>query len=206
MRARVFDDLRLRRPQVLALCLDIIGWSLGAAIASNFTRNVGNKVVRKLMLHAMAGADPDGPGLHKSPVLILRYLPLCGDYLLETLALSVIKKGYAHMLADRADDGKMLSLLVDHAKWNKMLGHAIVLTISCDEMFDNTATLAFLGESRTKDTTLITWCELDKTVPTPRNNEALCPLATHKLLKDVGHGAHLTHPEVLFKLWLNFLV
>ena len=187
--------------------VDMIGWSLGSAIATSFAL-AHPAAVRKLILFAPPGVAPHKkPNLAHSPLVPVRqYIPFgIGEGIAQKAVFSVLVQGYHRMLAARDDGGAMIQLLTDHAQRNPVLPRAVISSGLDGGCTDLRHAFATLGATRVKpEATLVVWCENDLTNPLPDDPMNFLPHAKHHILKGLDHAGHLTHPQIANPVFVNF--
>jgi len=187
--------------------VDMMGWSLGSAIALSFAL-AHRDVVRKLILYAPPGAAPHkSPNLAHSPLIPVRqYVPFIGEGIAQKAVPIVLTKSYRRMLAARDDGGAMIDFLIDHVLRNPALARAVISSGLDGGCTDLRSEFELLGRTRTQmGSTLVVWCEGDLTNPLPDNAMTFLANADHRMLAGLDHAAHLTHPTTVNPVFLTFL-
>lgn len=187
----------------LGLCecqLDLVGWSLGAVIASHFALRHARRV-RSLVMLAPAGffAKPRetyiglllGRGVKASAVRAM--FALKGP--------RTLKARYAHEVRAMRDGGALLGTLRKHVDGNPALQRAYLSTlIDCPEVFDNLTAVRALGASGLP--ILLIFSKVDNAIGPPPDAAVLRELMPHAKVEvldgpEMDHALHLTHPTLV---------
>jgi pimeloyl-ACP methyl ester carboxylesterase len=189
--------------------IELVGWSLGGAIASNFAQR-HPACVRKLVLLAPAGCNVSVQREDVIGALLGGGVKAAINRALFALVVrSTCKKRYAHELRAMSDGGKWLSFLCQHVDENAGLARAIVSTLlDCRQVFQNGEVLRELGASSLP--MLLLFAKDDGAVGPPpclAELRVCLPHAHVHVLDEPGldHAMHLTHRALVQPLLVDFL-
>jgi pimeloyl-ACP methyl ester carboxylesterase len=183
--------------------LELVAWSLGGVIASNFILKNPSRVSRLVLLAPTGAIAPQKPLTAK-----LLHVPFgVGNLLASAFVPSTLRKLYWHELGNHTDGGKMVNFLCDHADRNGALPRTIVSTLrSCPEIDDNQVAYTALGA--TKIPTLVAWGTLDGTINRASIDALMAQLGPSSRLfciEGEKHAALVTSPDKLNAEVIAFL-
>ena len=169
--------------------LDIVAWSMGTVIATNFA-NRHPKCCDKLVLLAPIGALP----AQKPPTAALLHVPCgVGNALAALVMTSTLIKGYRGELGDGHD---ITAFVCEHAVENPSMVRTITSTLRhCTEIDNNRLALKTTGESASK--ILVMWGDHDGSVNQQNINGIMAllgPAATLTVFPGESHAFFVKDP------------
>lgn len=188
----------------LEVPVDLIGLSMGGAIAVGFT-NRHPASVRRLVL-----IDPAGYAVNAPLGVGLLRVPLWGELLMATLGRRMLVSSLSREFsAERQDiapeqlDGLARQYLVQMQY--KGFWRALLSTIRHGPIQGMADVYARVGRHDRR--TLLIWGREDRTVPFVFSNKVLeaIPNAEFHALHGVGHAPHLARPEQVNRILIEFL-
>jgi pimeloyl-ACP methyl ester carboxylesterase len=202
----LFDHQLRDLIEVLALDVpvDLIGLSMGGAIAAGFTdRHPAS--VRRLILIDPAGYSTRGP----RGTWLLR-VPLLGELLMATVGRRLLLSSLASDVKAESH-GRMAEELSEMARryvvqtQYKGFWRALLSTIRHGPIRNMAATYARVGRHERR--VLVIWGREDRTVPFALSEQvrAAMPRAEFHAIEDAAHAPHLEQPELVNPLLIEFL-
>ena len=174
--------------------VDLVGLSMGGAVAAAYTVEHPDRVRRLVLIDPMARSRDAG---------LLRW-PLLGDYLFR---VSVLPGMAAGQLSDFAHPERFPEWAHRYREQMRYFGfgRAILSTIRHVITRDPMPTYRAVGAQRRP--VLLIWGEQDRTVPFALSAALRQALGEHQFLPvaDAGHLPHLERPEVVEPALLTFL-
>jgi len=174
--------------------VDLVGLSMGGAVATAYTVEHPDRVRRLVLIDPMARSRDAG---------LLRW-PLLGDYLFR---VSVLPGMAAGQLSDFAHPERFPEWAHRYREQMRYFGfgRAILSTIRHVITRDPMPTYRAVGAQRRP--VLLIWGEQDRTVPFALSAALRQALGEHQFLPvaDAGHLPHLERPEVVDPVLLTFL-
>ena len=204
--------------------IELVGWSLGATIASQFAYKHAQDArallraryrVKKLVMLAPGGLFSSGfmrTCRIDEFITVLRGSNTRALLQRAMIALFVrtnLKVRQANEMRGMADGGRLVRLLWKHIDENRVLVRAWMSSLAhCPEIFDNRRVLRELGASDLE--ILLLFAKHDNAVGPPPGGvelDELMPRAQWRVLDapDLDHAMHVTHREIVEPLIVKFL-
>jgi pimeloyl-ACP methyl ester carboxylesterase len=178
--------------------VDLVGWSMGGAIAAVFADRHPD-MVGKLALLAPAGVP-----MEPSPLLRAVRAPLLGEWLMRLRSDESILSGVTGQLY-RQESVPLFAALFAPALQFKGYRRAILSTLRDYPLLDLAETYQRIGERELP--TLVIWGEDDVVLPVANAEylRAAIPNSEVHALDHAGHAVHFEEPERVSPILVSFL-
>ena len=174
---------------------DLIGISMGGAIAVNFTAKYPDRV-RKLVLIS--------PVINNFKVPSVLRVPVFGEFMARIIGVRVIVKRFKSLMEGKHESEKYTELFLEQTTY-KGFQQSILSMIRNDAVGNYNK--AYQNVGKQKRDVLLIWGTDDREITKEmiRDIQTFIPLVIFKPVEGVGHGIVFQKPEEVNKLILSFL-